>query len=641
MKKYIMLIAMILFANNLQGKEYSIFPGIGYLNEVRGGSTVDTIDGKVFYNPKVEYLNKVLKNNRLLLQKNTDLSMLHNQLTQVELLEIDSEFKDISALIDQLDLSKKLATYMMGWVTVDAKAAFDFTWDIVSAEIKEHYKGYSNDHMVLSTVLDITEQVVRAGIDVSIELYSKALIDSGKKGFESALFGKYISSAVKDFIGKATAWYDGVVNTTKLINTLNALFSVNAIQKQQAHDTLISSFIYAYILEYKSNINKMHDAVIPENSSKDTNNFWSVWSNYHLKNNEGLRKFYTTKELYDIAIETQELIQTYGKDFFINIGLREFIFDDGKELVPFADPRSINKKYFIPKNIEDYNIHYSFLSGPYADMNRVTFVIYFSAESARYNEYTKKVDGTEEKINVRLVENAKITIKTYLDYAGDFEEIENYKIYLKSFFVPSFFGDVPNDYWALPSIAKLFNKGVIQGYEDRTFRPKPVIKDGIEVGYTSIGEFLAMSSRAIYGDEFIVNYHGYKDVNGIVFSKYVEFLKNELKLDIGIGSYTQNTLDQRATRGYVAKVLTSMIRQINGMVKLDYGQLDGDWDTYSDFLSQKCIVHGREDLSNPGYKKFVPNDNIPRDEIVVMIAKSIPVGQGEKLQCLPRKKYSH
>ena len=66
-------IIISLLVSSLYGKEWNIFPGIGSLDEIRGKTNFQTIEGKVFYNPNIdEYKGRT---NLLLLQKYMDYNL--------------------------------------------------------------------------------------------------------------------------------------------------------------------------------------------------------------------------------------------------------------------------------------------------------------------------------------------------------------------------------------------------------------------------------------------------------------------------------------------------------------------------------------------------------------------------------------
>jgi len=614
MKSIVMIVYLILgLSISLLGREYNLFPGIGNLNEVRGKHTISTIDNKVFFDPKVPYLNKVLINNRLLLQKASDLSLTNNKLTSQELKDIEQNYIEISKLIDKADLSKKLQSAVVGYVTVDAKALFDVTWLIISDLVKENYKDSLEKHTTLNMLLNIAEQIVLTSIDIAIEKY----------GVNTSLFYKFIPEILSKGFGTATAIYDGVVNTTKLINTLSAIVEVNNVVRKQAYDMLVVSFIYDYIFKYKSNINEMYKDTVKIPSSEvinNYNNFWTLWNEYQRKNNRSLRYKLGngTALAYAAALETNKLLEKYDKNFFINIGMREWVYDDGEKYLSFfADPSTLNKKYFLPDDVKfaGYNgLYNSFLHGDFAKDKKLIFTVYFTGN---FTENNKIIDGTLQKKNVLLIHNARIRIKAINDKGKD---VVSREIKLEQFYVPNFLSDITKKYWASKSIFKLFKKNIISGYDDGKFKPKNDV---------TIGQFLKMITNAIYLSTDKSKLIAVSKTNNIDFSNYANFLKDK-KVDIGLeDSEYKIQLASEASRGYIAKVITSIMADKGFTKKISCSKTSGDWNKCSDFLNSKCIAIGSDG-------KYLPLTNITRDEVAVMIVRTMNVVGGDKLTCTDR-----
>ena len=548
--------------------------------------------------------------------------------------------KKIDSWINKADLIGQVSDLIINSHYIDAKGLINGLYDLV---IKDIYVN-STIYKEYPSLFEAFELEVKLVIEYIFDKYGWNTSLLTHLTPESAgVVSKEFLKGLSEKLGQITGVYSALINTAKLSNALAGIINVNEVQEKQARALMISSFIRDYVLKYNSDIDRMYrDVSEGYNVDPADVGFWSVWAMYQYKNNNNIASIFTRTSLYDVAIEANVFFRNYDVNFPTQINMYERLTNpnsDGrvynKELDCYQADNNFNKKYFILHNAYQDATAFNIKHGTYSMGNLK--VSSTCDNSIDFAEYSKVIDGTQDTVIVKYVRKFSIEIIFHNTVNGS--NVETQTINLQPFYVPSFFYDVPKDYWAIPSIAELFNKGVIKGYDDGTFRPKPVIKDGIEVGYVSVGEFLAMTTRAIFGDYYITDYLGYKDINGIVFSKYVEFLKNELNLDLGFSSYSQSTLDQRAKRAYTAKVLTSIVRYQDGLKKLDYKQLDGDWDSYSDFLNQECIVKGKDDLPNPGYQKFDPDAYIPRDETAVMIANSMKVVQGEKLTCEPRKKY--
>lgn len=193
------------------------------------------------------------------------------------------------------------------------------------------------------------------------------------------------------------------------------------------------------------------------------------------------------------------------------------------------------------------------------------------------------------------------------------------------------FPDLENGNFFNFFIFKLFNHGVVKGYPDGNFKPKNSV---------SIGQLLAMSTMAILKN----NLKPYKNLekNGIYFSRYAEDLNNKgIDIDYdSIKDYENNSLDVPASRGYVAKIISNLISYKFKLNNIQYKRLDGDWDTYSDFLSKNCIINGKIDTLHEGFNRYDPNNLITRDEVSLVIVKAMEFNNNKTLLCKKRKKYS-
>jgi hypothetical protein len=199
----------------------------------------------------------------------------------------------------------------------------------------------------------------------------------------------------------------------------------------------------------------------------------------------------------------------------------------------------------------------------------------------------------------------------------DTEELVKSILNLQSTPNLSIFPDLRKDSSFNPHIVKLFHKGVINGYEDGTFKPKENV---------SIGQLLTMATIGVYG--FNLLDYDILEKDNIFFSRYAEFLY-DLGIDIdynNINDYTNGSLDKPAKRSYVAKVIANIVKYKFDDASIDASKISGDWSLNSALLRKYCISSGKtNELTKTNY--FAPNDNITRDEVSVMISKAMDLNE--------------
>lgn len=623
--KKIMLLSILFIITSLIGKEYLVSPATGNLNELRTIKPINTIDGLVYYESNNNF-SKKFSSNMLLLQKATDISLKNNRLTQEELELIEKSFNKVEKILNSIDLSEKITELIVGANILDAKGIVYSIWDL---SLKNKVQAiFPNNPGAVDTI----EQLVKLAIDTVIEKtkFETSILAraTGKKFTEEVL------SKVTGKLNVAFMVYSGIMNTAKLVNAYRSLKNVNDVQKKQIENIVMSSFIYDYVLKYKGDIQRMYRNYVPGHvicktyDTKQLHNFWTVWFYYNKKENDNDEWFsklslssLSTKEQYNLALETWKLLIKYDTHFFSDTpaSLIEDIEKYDKRYYKIyrtqlnfykqTSNANINRAlYSMPLKIAD-NDYDSIKNGCLREI--FYYQIYFTANTQDKLSYEKKkLDSSSKDVEVYKV---KSRFKFHTLYNGvDGEYTIN-----SNFYLPAFYPDVPDDYWAMPYIYDLFKKDIMTGYKNRNF--------GIKNNITN-GEFLAVFVRSFYKDatKIVKNYKQLKfPLN------YATYLKEKKNLDVDLSN-----INRPAKRGYIAKILALYLNK-----NLKYKELDGDWDTYSDYLNQKCILNGKKDLIYKGYMKFAPNDYITRDEFAVMISNTLKVKSGNVLTCNKRKHY--
>ena len=618
-------------------KQFVIYPSVGRYVDLVGKNEFPSIDGKTFYNPSSIYQSKLLSTSALLLRKVTEELSISSQLSQEELDRIDNVFNDVNKMIEKLDIGKKIGTYFLGVHTFDRKVLFNFIWSFISKGLKEHFGDNLKEGTLERFVIDSVEQAVLVSIDIILI----------KKEVETAYLQKYFPKLFSKAFGRILGIYDGALSASRLINAVTGSVQVAKNQMENAKNTLPLLFLIDYAMKFESDINLMA-LDIYNKTEKYPESFWGVWYHY-MKDNliySDISDKLGNPDLYEAAQKSIQFIEKYGNGGMFNGQLTQHIDIDDKEVIKSYSGvgLKVNKLYYMPKisSIDmGFDLGSGYFRGDYKEED-LNFILYFDVPSfqeleditdVNKNYFYKKVnDNRLEYLYAREAKNARFRLKVSSGIGGTYKALKNEtrEIIVDNFFVPGFLDDMSTKNWAMPYIAKLFNAGIISGYDDGTFRPKTNV---------SVGQFLLMSTKALLYKKYKNKIDTSKEINNITFTNYAEFL-HSLGIDIdysSIKNYSSGSMDKDASRGYIAKVLTSMFTYREGGI--NYKKLDGDWDSYSDFLSKECISSGKDDLSRPGYKKFAPNDAITRDEVAVMISKAMDVSDGTKLSCMPRKKY--
>ncbi len=169
------------------------------------------------------------------------------------------------------------------------------------------------------------------------------------------------------------------------------------------------------------------------------------------------------------------------------------------------------------------------------------------------------------------------------------------------------FSDLPANHWAYNNIMKLTNSGVINGYQDGTFRPGNMV---------TYGEFIKLVICTYIPVSDII------DINvGHWAYKYV-LTAEELEILPG-GSIQIADLDKPITRMEMVKFLAMIDEKMNqdtvdeNMV-LDFVDTDHLMPRYKSYL--KRVVAKGYILGNPD-KTFKPENNLTRAEMVTILTR--------------------
>ncbi len=421
----------------------------------------------------------------------------------------------------------------------------------------------------------------------------------------------------------------GITHLTPGIFTIYAQMSVNNaigyLQRATVFKDRHKLFVMAPVSQgYKTNVYNAKDIMIPFIGSSSNNGIDNKWFEFDKK---------TGKYLFCFTIDEENTISNFKRQRDIRIALyhRNTITNKNENVSFYTLPKSLDKQniYKIPIDNKGYIINGKI------DTSKHLVIAWYDDMIQKFEDYT----GIQEKevieaLHTKLKKTNRLNDAAYKAFS--YREITSIPVknYKKEVSLPLdiTFPDIDDNYWAKKYIDRLANLGIINGYKDDNGKFKP--KNNV-----SIGEFLGMSTRALFNKNFRTTLDNIRDINNITFSKYVEFL-HRLNIDIDyntVSKYSSKILEKPATRKYIAKVLTNMLTYKKENIR--YKKLDGDWDSYSDYLNSHCISQGKKDTLHLGFMKFAPNDYITRDEVSVMIVKSIDANNKTIQKCKKRKKY--
>ncbi len=128
------------------------------------------------------------------------------------------------------------------------------------------------------------------------------------------------------------------------------------------------------------------------------------------------------------------------------------------------------------------------------------------------------------------------------------------------------FSDVPSDHWAYQYVNDLSNKGIINGYDDGTFKPNGKIKttEFLKLMVSSAIEHGHQEEFQVYVDKFA----GYQEKYGTVmwYDTYFQFAWDNHLIADGIG---YNNCTKELTRDKVA----FMLRAFSNFLNVDYNKV--------------------------------------------------------------------
>lgn len=172
------------------------------------------------------------------------------------------------------------------------------------------------------------------------------------------------------------------------------------------------------------------------------------------------------------------------------------------------------------------------------------------------------------------------------------------------------FSDVPKEFWAYERVNKLYDDGIISGFEDGTFRPKnPITREQVA---SVVSNFFKLTQNEEAKELADVPAGRWSEVYIKLVAQYMELEEND-------GKFYFSPFEN-AKRIDVAKLVANILEVDNE--EIDYTMVDkfNDKSQFSDqdkkyvaFIAQKGIMSGDE-KSN-----FRPNDTITRAEFCSII----------------------
>jgi hypothetical protein len=599
--------------------EIGLFPGISAYPYVKLPYR-STVDGHHYYVGDSAYY----KNDRLLLVKSLDFYSKSLSYSDA-IIKYDEKYQALMGVLDKIDWGKKIEEKIALYAG-DVKAAAYFAWDFYSPNIKKALGD--------PLLFDVIAESIKGIIDVSLE-YS---------GFNTVLFKKYFNKLLLEGLGRAFAYYDGVLNSVRLFGTLYAIDRVQDLNSAESLEALKLKFINDYVIEYNSDISlmkndllsKVENEFLKENYKKYMTNFWSVWVLYATLVNDN--KTLVNKVLSDYknppydgkggwfgefakaGMEVNHYINKYGHGIYFSVFTPKLKPINSRGYVlTYETPsaQQVNNLYFMPKDLSVLKFEFGagVLSKNYSFLKEVNLKTTQASLKTvvGLNGFGDKI--SENNRYVSYVNNYSIDINVF----GNNVLLANEKMSesVKNFFIPAYLGGMSEKDYSNKNIARLFNDRVVTGNKDGSFNAK---------GNITIGELLKVVSLSLMKDGG--SSESIKNEGSVAFSKYRKFLSDK-GINVGEDGGTvlpNDKLSTLATRGYMAKLLSNIIRsRVYGKTQIVTCKnpkifYKSDWDTCSWELQENEYV-----APNDNYRK---DDNIARDEVFAILNRILTKNGG-------------
>lgn len=609
--------------------------------------------------------------------------------------EAESNFKitlgvreDVVNAIDNMEIANQLIGYIGdingGDIKVIVRSLVDNMFFIINESLECDDPNFSrtSSQQVMCNVLNspITDYIKGSSYAVL-----DAIWEHGTKEISKTLFTK-ISV---DIIGKVCFTLDSTLSFGKSLTDLTAAWSIenNVINKYYI-SMMINDFHAAYV-HFNQDIDLLRDFLVektqhynyggqimgaPRITKENLRSFLDVFFHYvqlRKTTDFGYYNFSVEREIKSHASKLKdvnmkvapaasaimlELIELYGNGGNFRTTVSPSYERNFQYSLASTNETKVNELYTMPesKNVTTFKNGevYTFLTisgmGP---SDKVKGTCSIDELPIIVSQPTLSVNGMEPLVSNSSIYNVSIGGQMSQKYLHEL----NYKIVCKykyesqvfnidttwkqeheirSIFVPEVLSDIRGS-WAKDYIKNFYTAGFIRGYDDGYFHGDRNITNG---------QFLAVATNSILGSKLKDEISNTKDENQITFSKYVKVLKSfgvniELLDGNNISNFSAGILDSPASRGYVAKVLSNILlasknqQQLkNCSIKTTYP----DWDECSDYLRKTCISQGSETYEGSKVYQYKPEQNIRRDEAVVLIYKALETDQQINLCSIKR-----
>ena len=556
--------------------------------------------------------------------------------------EVDDVIKKMNVVKNILDVASQYT-----------KKGVETSEAIVNAWIDEINLAYCNEHQKNNFCKSINSATFTYIKDILIEIAKDRLkYFHIKPGTQLSI--PFNITKMEVLQHKFSLVLKGAGNALWLGDVLNNIISSIVIKKKvirlQEASLMIQDFYRAYVYGFNQDINKLKTWLLKEAekqryrlpgnfklTDKKLVSFAHIFFHYIMlrKTTAAGNYNFITKRYYTNSSQTSvknvdmhsmplaanimmDRIQKFGNGGNLSLNISE---DFQKFYL-----NKMNPLYVLPKDNDGktlctiYN-NYSEVYFNDCEFSKITGSCKIEDQKigklAKYNVY--KDMGNKKYVLSEI--SATISCSYTLDFPL-VDENMNEKIKIDNLFIKkNIFSDIQPDFWALEKIERLYKGHIINGYADGEFKPKEDI---------TIGQFLKMITNAIYLNTDKTKLKASSKTNSIDFSNYANFLVDDKKIDIGFTKNEYKTkLSNKADRKYIASILAGILADKGFTKKISCTKTDGDWDKCSDFLNSKCIA-----LGNSG--KYLPNTNITRDEVSVMIVRTMDVVSKAKLTCTDR-----